>query len=119
MERQLHIERFEKSGRLSNAVVANNTIYLTGQVGAEGASVIDQTRAVLASIDRLLEAAGSDRSKIVQATVLLADIDDFAAMNSVWDDWVDADNPPARATYEARLTAPGYKVEIVVVALAT
>ena len=110
------IRRIEPGPRMSQAVVHGNTAYLAGQVGAPGESVTAQTRAVLAQIDRLLAEAGSDKSRILSATIWLAVIADFAAMNSVWDNWVDPANPPARATGESRLAAPEYRVEIIVVA---
>ena len=108
------IRRIEPGTRMSQAVVHGNTVYLAGQVGAPGESVAAQTRAVLAQIDRLLAEAGTDKSRILSATIWLADIADFAEMNSVWDDWVDPANPPARATGESRLAAPEYRVEIIV-----
>ena len=101
---------------MSQAVVHGDTVYLAGQVGAPGASVADQTRAVLAQIDRLLAEAGTDKSRILAATIWLADIADFAAMNSVWDGWIDPASPPARATGESKLATPEYKVEIIVTA---
>ena len=109
-------QRLLVGSRMSQAVVHGNTAYLAGQVGAPGESVTAQTRAVLAQIDRLLAEAGSDKSRILSATIWLADIADFAAMNSVWNNWVDPANPPARATGESRLAAPEYRVEIIVVA---
>lgn len=110
------IRRIEPGPRMSQAVVHGDTVYLAGQVGAPGESVAAQTRAVLAQIDRLLAEAGTDKSRILSATIWLADIADFAEMNSVWDDWVDPANPPARATGESRLAAPEYRVEIIVTA---
>ena len=110
------IRRIEPGRRMSQAVVHGDTVYLAGQVGAPGESVAAQTRAVLAQMDRLLAEAGSDKSRILTATIWLADIADFAEMNSVWDDWVDPANPPARATGESRLAAPEYRVEIMVTA---
>ena len=110
------IRRIEPGPRMSQAVVHGDTVYLAGQVGAPGESVASQTRAVLAQIDRLLADAGTDKSRILSATIWLADIADFAEMNSVWDDWVDPANPPARATGESRLAAPEYRVEIIVTA---
>jgi enamine deaminase RidA (YjgF/YER057c/UK114 family) len=110
------IRRIEPGPRMSQAVVHGGIAYLAGQVGAPGASVVEQTREVLAQIDRLLAEAGSDKSRILTATIWLADISTFAEMNTVWDTWVDPANPPARATGESRLAAPEYKVEIIVVA---
>ena len=110
------IRRIEPGPRMSQAVVHENTVYLAGQVGAPGASVAEQARAVLDQIDRLLAEAGTDKSRILSATIWLADIGNFAEMNSVWDAWVDPANPPARATGECRLAAPEFKVEIIVTA---
>lgn len=111
----MSIVRLDKGARMSEAVIHGNTIYLAGQV-AEGPDVASQTRAVLASIDALLARAGSGKANILSATIWLSDMADFAEMNSVWDAWVDKDNPPARATSEGKLAAPKFKVEIIVVA---
>lgn len=111
------IERLRPGPRMSQAVVHGNLVYLAGQVAADpSADVPGQTRQVLAAIDQLLAEAGSDKTRILSATIYLADIGTFAQMNSVWDAWVPKDHPPARATVEARLAAPAYKVEIQVVA---
>jgi enamine deaminase RidA (YjgF/YER057c/UK114 family) len=110
------IRRIEPGPRMSQAVVHGGIAYLAGQVGAPGASVTEQTRAVLGQIDRLLAEAGSDKSRILAATIWLADIGDFTEMNVVWDAWVDPANPPARATGESKLAAPEYKVEIIITA---
>jgi enamine deaminase RidA (YjgF/YER057c/UK114 family) len=110
------IRRIEPGARMSQAVVHGGIAYLAGQVGAPGASVTEQTRAVLGQIDRLLAEAGSDKSRILAATIWLADIGDFTEMNVVWDAWVDPANPPARATGESKLAAPEYKVEIIITA---
>jgi enamine deaminase RidA (YjgF/YER057c/UK114 family) len=110
------ITRIDPGPRMSEAVIHGNTIYLAGQVGAPGASVTEQTKAVLASIESLLARCGSSKSKILTATIWLSDIASFAEMNAVWDAWVDRDNPPARATSEGKLAAPDYKVEIIVTA---
>lgn len=110
------ITRIQPERRMSQAVIHGDTIYLAGQVGEPGEDVVAQTRTALAEVDALLAACGSDKSKILSAQVWLADIADFAAMNSVWDAWVDAANPPARATCEAKLATPDYLVEVLVVA---
>lgn len=112
----MSITRQRSSARLSQSVIHNNTVYLTGQVAAPGEGVARQTSAALAAIDDLLLAAGTDRSRILQATIWLASIDDFEEMNSVWDSWVDPSAPPVRATCEARLLLPEYKVEIIIIA---
>ena len=109
------IRRIEPGPRMSQAVVHGNTVYLAGQVG-EGQTVTEQTRDCLAEVDRLLSEAGTDKSRLLQAIIWLADMADFAEMNAVWDAWVDPQNAPARATGEARLAGPEYKVEIIVTA---
>lgn len=109
------INRIGVGARMSEAVIHNNTVYLAGQVG-EGATVAEQTADVLASIDELLAKAGTDKTKIVQAIIWLADMSTFAEMNSVWDKWVPQGHTPARATGEAKLAAAQYKVEIIVTA---
>ena len=111
------IKRIEVGPRMSQAVVHGNTVYLAGQVADDpSADVAGQTRQVLASIDKLLAAAGSDKTRILSATIYLANIGTFAQMNSEWDAWVPKGHTPARATVEAKLAAPQYKVEIQVVA---
>ncbi|MDI4667424.1 RidA family protein, partial [Xanthobacter autotrophicus] len=89
----MSIERLDKGRRMSEAVIHGNTVYLAGQV-AEGPDVESQTRAVLASIDALLARAGTDKSRLLTATIWLSDIANFSGMNAVWDAWVDQDNPP-------------------------
>lgn len=110
------IERLHTGPRMSQAVIHNGIVYLAGQVGTPGGDVPTQTREILASIDSLLAEAGSDKSRILQATIWLADMADFGAMNAAWDEWVDSANTPARATGESRLATPDYKVEIIIVA---
>lgn len=110
------IRRIEPGKRMSQAVTHGGVVYLAGQVGAPGQGVAEQTRAVLAEIDRLLKEAGTDKSRLLTAQIWLDDMRDFAAMNEVWDAWIDPANPPARATGSARLARPDYKVEIIVTA---
>ncbi|KGJ01870.1 RidA family protein [Paracoccus sphaerophysae] len=110
------ITRIECGNRMSMAVVHNGIVYLAGQVGKPGDNVTDQTREVLAQIDRLLAEAGTDKTRILSAQIWLADMADFAEMNAVWDAWVPQGNCPARATGESKLATPDYKVEIIVVA---
>ncbi len=112
----MSIRRIEAGPRMSQAVIHGNTVYLAGQVGTAGQSVADQTKEVLSKIDALLAQSGSSKSKLLQAIIWLADMKDFAEMNSVWDKWVDSPNAPARATGEAKLAAPGYLVEIIITA---
>ena len=110
------IRRIEPGKRMSGAVVHGNTVYLAGQVGTAGDDVTAQTKTALAEVERLLAAAGSDKSKILNTTIWLADMADFGTMNAVWDAWVDPANPPARATGEAKLATPDYLVEVIVTA---
>lgn len=110
------ITRIEAGPRMSQAVVHGDTVYLAGQVGEPGESVTKQTQTILAQIEALLAQAGSEKSKILTATIWLADMGDFAEMNAVWDKWVDGRHAPARATGEAKLATPDYKVEIIVTA---
>lgn len=107
------ITRINPGPRMSQAVVHDNTIHTAGQVADDSnADVAGQTQQVLAKIDGLLEEAGTDKTKILKATIWLADISQFNEMNSVWDAWVDADNPPVRACVESKLAFPELLVEI-------
>jgi len=112
------IQRFEVGPRMSQAVVHGDTVYLAGVVAKTmaGESVAKQTQEVLSIIDSHLAKAGTDKSKLLTATIYLPDMKTFAEMNAVWDGWVSAGNTPARATVEAGLAAPQYKVEIMVTA---
>lgn len=110
------ITRLETGPRMSQAVIANGFVFLAGQVGEPGTSVTAQTQAILAQIDALLAQAGTDKTRIVQAQVWMADMADFAQMNAVWDAWVPQGHAPARATGESALATPDYKVEIIVTA---
>ena len=113
------IKHLEPGTRMSQAVVANGFVFLAGQVAANAAEGVEgQTRQILAEIDRLLAAAGTDKTRIVSATVYLADMAAFASMNRAWDSWVAADAKPARATIEARLASSEYLVEIQITAAA-
>jgi len=111
------IQRFDVGARMSEMAVHNGTVYLAGQVVADDTlDVASQTKQVLAAIDALLARAGSDKTKILRAQIFLADIADFAAMNAVWDQWVVPGHTPPRATVQAALAKPTWKVEIVVTA---
>jgi enamine deaminase RidA (YjgF/YER057c/UK114 family) len=113
--------RLQAGPRMSQAVIHGATIYLAGQVAdqAKGKSVSEQTSEILAKIDGLLAEAGSDKAKILSATIYLADIAAFAEMNAAWESWVPAGHAPARATVEAKLAAPAYTVEIACIAART
>jgi enamine deaminase RidA (YjgF/YER057c/UK114 family) len=111
------IKRVQPAARYSEASIYGATVYLAGQVAVGGGTTIEaQTTEVLASIDALLAQAGSGKSRILMAQVYLADMADYAGLNSVWDRWVDPTSTPSRATVEARLAKPEWKVEIVVTA---
>jgi len=114
----MSVKRKHSGPRMSQIVVHGNTVYLAGQVAQEapGASVGEQTKDILQRIDQYLGEAGSDKSKILAATIWLTSMDTFAEMNEVWDTWVDSANPPARACVESRLAAPQFTVEIMVTA---
>ena len=114
----MSIQRIDVGSRMSKAVVHGNTVYLAGIVANDpkGKSVTDQTRDIVAQIDGLLKQAGTDKTKLLSANIWITDMANFAEMNAVWDKWVDGPNAPARATGEAKLAAPAYKVEIIVTA---
>lgn len=113
----MSITRLHPGPRMSQAVVHGNTVYLAGQVAKDARATIEvQTQQVLDQIDAALAEAGTSKDKILSVQVLLSNIADFAVMNSVYDRWVDKDNPPVRATFEARLASPDLRVEIVVIA---
>lgn len=110
------IERHHSNQRMSQIVVHGDTIYLAGQVGTAGASVAQQTQDCLDQIDTLLAEVGSDKTRILQTVIWLADMADFAEMNGVWDAWAAEGHTPARACGEAKLAKPEFTVEIIVTA---
>jgi len=109
------IERIDTGPRMSKIVKHNGVAYLCGQVG-DGATVAEQTRDCLQRVQTLLEKAGSSREQLLQVTIWLADMSDFAEMNAVWDGWVPEGHSPARACGEAKLARAELKVEIIVTA---
>ena len=111
------IDRYQKSARMSQAVVHAGTVYIAGKVAKNRkGSIQEQTLDVLDQIGALLREAGSDKSKLLAVSVFLPAITDFEAMNEVYDAWIDKDNPPARACVEARLADPDLRVEMTAVA---
>jgi enamine deaminase RidA (YjgF/YER057c/UK114 family) len=111
------IQRIQIGPRMSQAVVHGNMVYLAGQVAKDkAADITEQTRQCLEAVDALLAEAGTNKSQILTMAVYLADIGDFAAMNAVYDTWIDPANPPTRACVEAKLADSAYKVEFVAVA---
>ena len=114
----MSIQRINIGPRMSQATVHGGVVYLAGQVAHEalGAPVKEQTIAILKQIDTLLAEAGTDKSKLLAASIWLTDIDTFEQMNAVWDAWVAPGHTPARACVEARLASPQFAVEIAVIA---
>lgn len=111
------VQRFDVGARLSEMAVHNGTVYLAGQIADDATQdIAGQTRQVLAAVDALLARAGSDKSRILMAQIYLADLADFDGMNAVWDAWVSAGHAPPRATVQAALAKPGWKIEVVVTA---
>lgn len=111
------IQRFDVGARMSEMAVHNGVVYLAGQVAEDGsADIAGQTRQVLAAVDALLARAGSDKTRILRAQIYLADLADFRAMNVVWEQWVAAGHAPPRATVQAALAKPEWKIEVVVTA---
>lgn len=112
------IDRYRTGRRMSQAVVHNSVVYTAGQVAvdAPGETVEIQTRNVLERLDELLAEVGTDKTRLLSATIWLADMTDFEEMNAVWDDWVAEHHAPARACVESRLATPDFAVEIGVIA---
>ena len=118
IKRTMTLKRIQVGERMSQAVIHGNTVYTAGQValGAPGESAADQTRDILSRIDALLLEAGTDKSKLISATIWLSDMSTFNEMNEVWDAWVTPGDTPARACVESKLAAPQFTVEIGVIA---
>lgn len=111
------IKRMHVAARYSDTAVYNGTVYLAGQVATDDSQdITGQAREVLETIDRLLNEVGSDKSRILMTQIFLPDLADFAAMNAVWDGWVAAGHAPPRATVQAQLANPKWKIEVVVTA---
>ena len=113
----MSIQRFDCGTRLSEMAVHHRTVYLAGQVAADATQdIAGQTRQVLAAIDALLARAGSDKRKLLMVQIFLVDLADFKGMNEVWETWLPAGCAPPRATVQAALAKPEWKVEMVVTA---
>ncbi len=110
------IQRFDTGPRMSEMTVHQGVAYLAGQIAEAGGDIGTQTRQVLAEIDALLARAGSDKSRILRAEIFMADLAEFSGMNAEWETWVVPGHTPARATVQAKLARPEWKIEIVVTA---
>lgn len=113
----MNIGRHGTSERSSKVVVHNNVAYLCGQVAADAEQdITQQTQTMLAKVDELLASVGSDSTRMLTATIYLKSMDDFAAMNHVWNAWVPSGHAPARACVEAAMARPALLVEVSVTA---
>ena len=100
---------------MSQIVVHENTVYLAGIVATDRqANITTQTQQVLEKIDSYLAEAGTDKSQLLSAEIWISDMSLFNEMNSVWDNWIDPNNPPTRACGQVPLAHPDFKVEIIV-----
>jgi enamine deaminase RidA (YjgF/YER057c/UK114 family) len=112
----MQIERLDVGEIMSQATIHGDTVYLAGQISSEASDVAGQTQAVLDKIDALLARAGTQKTRVLSATIYLTDISTFGEMNDVWKKWVPVGAAPARATVEAKLALPEFLVEISIVA---
>ena len=111
------LRRFHVGDRLSEMTIYNGTVYLAGQVPADSTQDIrGQTTQVLAAIDKLLHEAGTDNAHILMCQIFLKDLADFPVMNELWEDWLAPGDAPPRATVQANLAKPQWRVEMVVTA---
>ncbi len=111
------IQRLHVGPTLSEVAIHRGTIDLAGQVADDTSQdIAGQTREVLGHVDRLLQEAGSDRSRILMCQIYLPDLADFAAMNTVWNEWVTPGQTPPRATVQAALANPAWRLEVIVTA---
>ncbi|HRP96707.1 MAG TPA: RidA family protein [Rhodocyclaceae bacterium] len=109
----MKIQRHGTTARFSDVVVHNGVAYIVEVPASEDTDITTQTREVLDSLDRLLATAGSGRDRILMATIYLTDLDDYAAMNAVWDAWLPPGSAPSRACVKvAGLARPGWRIEI-------
>jgi enamine deaminase RidA (YjgF/YER057c/UK114 family) len=113
----MNIQRHRTNALMSQIVIRADTVYLCGQIADDASADIQgQTRQILQKLDSLLSEAGSGRDKLLMATLWLASMADFAAMNREWEAWLPAGAAPARATVQATLFTPAHKIEIAVIA---
>ncbi len=113
----MNLDRIDPGPRMSKAVVHGDTVYTAGFVSSDTTlGVTGQTANVLAQIDTVLAAAGSDRSRMLRVNIWLDDIATFDQMNSAWDAWIPAGQTPGRATVESKMAGNNVLVEIMVIA---
>lgn len=112
------MKRLQANARRAKAIVANGTVYMGGQVGRDlDADFKTQTRQAFEGIDALLAEAGSSRDKVMHVTIWLKTMDDYAAFNEIWDEWIDAENPPTRACAEVKMADERILVELLPMAV--
>jgi enamine deaminase RidA (YjgF/YER057c/UK114 family) len=111
------LQRLHVGKTLSEVAIHNGVVYLAGQVAEDlSQGMGGQMREVLGHVDRLLAEAGSDKSHILMCQIYISDIQEFAEMNAVWNEWVAEGRSPPRATVEARMVKPEWRVEVIVTA---
>ena len=111
------IARIDPGPRLAEAVIHDDRIYLSGMIPENTAlDITGQVKQALAEIDALLKRADTDKTRILSAVIWLKDINDFAAMNAVWDAWVVPGQTPARCCGKVELATPDILVEIMAIA---
>lgn len=114
----MKIERIGVGPRMSKGTYTDGMLFTCGEVATDKTKdAFGQTQEILAALDETMRQAATDKTRILSATVWLADIKDFAEMNRAWDAWVPAGQTPARATVEVKLVSATAKVEIAIVAL--
>ncbi|RQZ10482.1 RidA family protein [Burkholderia sp. Bp9031] len=113
------IKRLQTNARMSQVVIVNGVVYLSGQIpDTAGASITAQTTEVLTRIDALLAAASIDKTRLISANIWLSDPKHFDEFNAAWEAWVPSGHAPTRACVQALLMRPGLDVEVAVTALA-
>jgi enamine deaminase RidA (YjgF/YER057c/UK114 family) len=111
------VQRFDVGARLSEMAIHNGVVYLAGQIPEDpNLDIEGQTLQVLQAIDRLLERSGTDKRKLLMVQIFLVDLKDFEGMNRVWDQWVVPGHTPPRATVQANLASPKWRLEVVATA---
>jgi enamine deaminase RidA (YjgF/YER057c/UK114 family) len=113
----MQITRYESGTRMSQAVAHGGFVFLAGQVADDTSQdVKGQTAQILAKIERLLERVGSDKARILSASIWLASYTSYNDVNEIWDAWVPDGQAPARTCVESKLAFPQYMIEIGVIA---